>query len=317
MHYRCGNRTIVLLSLLVFVVSSQILAAEESHQGDSVYAQAIRNVVPIKELQSVCTLGLVKPMQTFVTLGTGFYVLRDAEGELSTWLVTARHVVGSHADLIAKAQASSNEAFLVLPQAKWIYHPGPNPEGLLPIDVAVMRVLVPNDTISFRYCVDKCSIDPKTKQQHMNHLEGLPEPTDHVLFFGYPGGDVNPNEVPPFVRSGIVAYALRNPGFSFNGLQPADEKMFYVDAPSFGGNSGGPVMLEPNPLSAKVRLWGLVTGSSQSRNYTIVTSVTRIKEAINHAVTQSLSPQDSWTRTPPGLEHTCGKNEGKEKAPRE
>jgi hypothetical protein len=45
----------------------------------------------------------------------------------------------------------------------------------------------------------------------MNHLEGLPEPTDHVLFFGYPGGDVTLDEVPPFVRFGSVAYALRNP----------------------------------------------------------------------------------------------------------
>lgn len=240
-----------------------------------------------------------------MTLGTGFYVLRDADGELSTWLVTARHVVQGRADLVAKTRDSKNEAFLVLLQKQWTFHAGPNPEGLLPVDVAVMKVLVPNDTVAFRYCVGQCSIDPKTKEQHMSHLEGLPEPLDHVLFFGYPAGDVNPDEAPPFVRSEIVAYAMRPPGFSINGLQPADEKMFYVDAPSFGGNSGGPVMLEPNPLFQRVRLWGLVTGSNSSRNYTVVTSVARIKETIEHAVTQSLVPQGSWSSTRPVLEHSC------------
>lgn len=285
-----------------------MLIAEEPQKVDSIYAQAIRNVVPIKELQSLCTPGLIKPKQNLVTLGTGFYVTRDANGELSTWLVTARHVVEGHADLIAKARPANSEAFLVLPHAKWIYHPGPNPNGRLPIDVAVMKVLVPGDTVAFRYCVGQCSVDPKTKRQYMNHLEGLAEPTDHVLFFGYPAGDVNPDEVSPFVRSGIVAYALRNPGFLIGGLLPADEKMFYVDAPSFGGNSGGPVMLEPSPLSEKVRLWGLVTGSSSSRDYTIVTSGARIKEAIEHAVTQTVASQDSWAHTPPSLEHACSKN---------
>ena len=309
MRYRWRKRTIVFLSILAIVASGQKVTAEEPSQVDSVYTQAIRNVVLIKELQSVCTLGLAKPRQNLVTLGTGFYVTRDVDGDLSTWLVTARHVVDNHADLIAKARAeNNNEAFLVLPGIKWIYHPGPNPGGYLPVDVAVMKVFVPGNTVAFWYCVGQCSIDLKTKQQHMNHLEGLPEPTDHVLFFGYPAGDVNPDEVPPFVRSGIVAYALRNPGFTINGLQPADEKMFYVDALSFAGNSGGPVMLEPNPIFGKVRLWGLVTGSSPSRNYTIVTSVTRIKEAIEHAITQSVIPQDSWTRTLPPLEHTCSKN---------
>lgn len=263
---------------------------------------------PSIELQSACTLGSIKSRQNCSTLGTGFFVLRDTGEQLSTWLVTARHVVDGRLDLIAKTTVPNGEAFLILPQNKWVFHPGPNPKDLLPIDVAVMKVLVPNDTVSFRYCVARCSNDPKSNAPHMNHLHERPEPTDHALFFGYPSGDVDPHKMPPFVRSGIVAYSVKVPGFRISGLEPADEKLFYVDGLSFGGNSGGPVMLEPTPLSTRVRLWGLVTGSSPNRAYTIVTSVERIKETIEFAESKSPLPENVWFSTPPILEHSCRKN---------
>lgn len=67
-------------------------------------------------------------------------------------------------------------------------------------------------------------------------------------------------------------------------------------------------MQEPNPLSANVRLWGLVTGSSTNRAYTIATSVERIKETIEFAVSKSPLPEKVWLSTPPVLEHSCSKN---------
>ena len=118
-----ARATTFLILLSVCIHPSQGRAAENLEKLDTVYNQATRNVVPIIELQSTCTLGAIKPRQSFSTLGTGFFVLRDTGEQLSTWLVTARHVVDSRLDLIAKTTISNGEAFLILPQNKWVFHP--------------------------------------------------------------------------------------------------------------------------------------------------------------------------------------------------
>jgi hypothetical protein len=90
---------------------------------------------------------------------------------------------------------------------------------------------------------------------------------------------------------------------TIGGRKIADDTLFLVDAPAFIGNSGGPVMREPSLLSGSVRLFGLVTGFNASfRAYTLITSVTRIKEAIEHAVAQEAVLVDAWTSGPPPLE---------------
>lgn len=230
-------RTVILITLSAYIHFGQIAVAEDSGQTNSIYDQISRNVLPIAELQSICTLGAIRPRQSWSTVGTGFLVRRDTGEDRSIWLVTARHVVDGHLDLVGKTYDSDGESFLVLPRNNWIFHPGPNPERLLPIDVAVMKVFVPRNTVSFQYCVEQCSIDPKTNAPYMNHLQTRSEPTDRALFFGYPQGDVDSNKMPPFTRSGIVAYSIKVPGFKINGLEPADDKLFYIDAFSFGGNS--------------------------------------------------------------------------------
>ena len=84
--------------------------------------------------------------------------------------------------------------------------------------------------------------------------------------------------------------------------------MYFVDAPSFGGNSGGPVLREPlpPPLSDDVELRGLVTGGhSGGRDYAIITSVTRIRETLVHARLQAGRNTDGWQTVVPTLPIRC------------
>ena len=307
MHMERGAMKTVTL-VLVMLFSGTAVTVYPDETAESVYAQSQKVVVPIQELQSICTPGLPQSIQKVPTFGTGFFVLRDEPGSKSLWLVTARHVVEPHADMLAKGRigAESKTSYMTLPRAQWVFHPNPPKPATLPIDVAVMKVKA-DGAIAFRYCPAQCSEDLKLRKPFDNQLGDKPEPTNHALFFGYPEGDVIPGELPPFVRSGIVAYAETNPQMKISGLPLADDSIFFIDAPSFGGNSGGPVMREPDPFHLQVQLFGLVTGSSPSHSYTIVTSVGRIKETIDFAAAQqaAIPPQYSWSTTPPSFSHSC------------
>jgi hypothetical protein len=62
-------------------------------------------------------------------------------------------------------------------------------------------------------------------------------------------------------------------------------------------------MREPQLFVGSIRLFGLVTGFNSSfRAYTLVTPVTRIKEAIEDAVAQETVLADRWRTAPPKLE---------------
>lgn len=168
-------KTVALVLLMLCSGTAVIVHADET--AESLYAQSQKVVVPIQELQSICTPGLPQSIQKVLTFGTGFYVLRDEPGSESLWLVTARHVVEAHADMLAKSKTS----YMTLPRAQWVFHPSPQKPAMLPIDVAVMKVKA-DGAIAFRYCPAQCSEDLKLKKPFENQLGGKPEPTNHALF---------------------------------------------------------------------------------------------------------------------------------------
>jgi hypothetical protein len=289
------------------------IAAEEKEGQEapkqSVCSQASRNVLQLRHYQNVCPPDAKAPVQNMAIGGTGFLIQRYHGENRGLWLVTARHVVESRADLVAAAQTSSSKtgrAYLSVAGSAWSFHPGPNPDGLFPVDVAVARVTAPPDTISFRYCPDVCGANPDSDEPLESQLQEPPEVVERAPFFGFPTGDIAPDILEPFARSGVVAYTATIPHMKISGLRPADATIFHVDAPAFKGNSGGPVMREPSLLADGVRLFGLVTGANQSiRAYTLVTPVTRIKEAIDDAVAQETVLVNVWSSSPPQLE--CGR----------
>lgn len=151
-----------------------------------------------------------------------------------------------------------------------------------------------------------CGLNKTTQKPVQNQLADPPSVMQRAIFFGFPGGEVAKKSLEPFARSGIVAYTSPNPSLRLSGKPVADELVFYVDAPSFPGNSGGPVLLEPLPLQRELRLWGLVTGGNRSgRDYAIITSVERIHETIVFARSRAVLNKQGWVQEPPTLPIEC------------
>ena len=86
--------------------------------------------------------------------------------------------------------------------------------------------------------------------------------------------------------------------------------MYFVDAPAFGGNNGGPVLREPLPFHDGIELRGLVTGrQGGGRDYAIITYVTRIRETLVHARSRAGRNTDGWQTVIPSLPIRCTRDE--------
>lgn len=312
----------VLLFLFIFAFYIPCTNAKE----EMFYDQITRAVVRLEEHQSICTPGRDGAIEKNISVGSAFFV-EDRLSEKSQeslnryYIVTARHVVENHADLFARVQAGpkSTESYvLYLPRDLWVFHPKSVSKGGLPIDVAVMRIEVKEFLKSFLYCSQEentgsCGVDSTTNKPYENQLDRAPIVTDRALFFGFPP-DISQKALEPFARSGMVAYTAPNPDLRIDNKPVTDELIFYLDAPAFPGNSGGPVVKELLPLQNKIRLFGLVTGNSRlGWDYTLVTSVDRIRETLVHARSQAKINSNSWSNKEPSLPIQCESGKQKNK----
>ena len=302
-----------LFILLVFC--GQEVCAQEATK-EPLYQQIAHAVIRLEEHRSICVPGRDWSVEQNVTIGTGFFVQDRFQGTAALFLVTARHVVENHEDLFARVatgESGQDAAVLLLPRKLWVFHPGPNPKGTVPIDVAVMRVEYRHFMKAFLHCTEEenpkgCGESKSTGKPQPNQLNKPPDVMERAIFFGFPEADITKEALEPFARAGVVAYTERNAEVRIGGRRAADPDMYFVDAPSFGGNSGGPVLREPlpPPLSDDVELRGLVTGGhSGGRDYAIITSVTRIRETLVHARLQAGRNTDGWQTVVPTLPIRC------------
>ena len=72
-----------------------------------------------------------------------------------------------------------------------------------------------------------------------------------------------------------------------------DEKVYLVDAPIFGGNSGGQIFLFP-VLGSKTTLAGLISASNPAGNFAVAEPASRIAEAIEAAFPAQRDVSASW-----------------------
>ena len=308
-----------LFILLVFC--GQEVCAQEATKD--FYQQIIRAVIRLEEHQSICVPGRDWSVERNVTIGTGFFVRDQLPGPANKsvsrfFLVTARHVVENRADIFARVatgESGHDAAVLLLPRKLWVFHPGPNPEETFPIDVAVMRVEYRPFMKAFLHCTEEenpegCGESESTGKPPLNQLNKPPSVMERAIFFGFPGSDITKEALEPFARAGVVAYTERNAELRITDRLAADPDMYFVDAPAFGGNSGGPVLREPLPLSAGVELRGLVTGRpGVGRDYAIITSVARIRETLVHARSRAWRNTDGWQTVIPTLPIRCTPDE--------
>ena len=233
------------------------------------YQQIGRAVIRLEEHQSICVPGRDWSVERNVTIGTGFFVQDRLPGTANKganrfFLVTARHVVENHADIFARVatgESGHDAAVLLLPRKLWVFHPGPNPEGTFPIDVAVMRVEDRDFMKAFLHCTEEenpegCGESESTGKPPLNQLNKPPSVMERAIFFGFPESDITKEALKPFARAGVVAYTERNAEFRISGRLAADPDMYFVDAPAFGGNSGGPVSSRATPTPCWRRAQG-------------------------------------------------------------
>ena len=300
----------IVTSLMSFFFQVFFIFADTDEIKESLFEQLTRGVVRIEEHQSVCVPGLEWSFEQNIPKGTGFFLHYNNSEKSEFYIVTARHVVDKRADLFARVRISgdSNEyVILLLPRDLWVFNPAAEKTGYLPVDVAVMKIKPTNFIKTFRFCEDNenCGEDDKGKQLK-NQIGESPTVMDRAIFFGFPGGDVAKESLEPFARSGVVAYTAFNPAFKIGGKLVPEDSIYYIDAPAFGGNSGGPVMREPLPLQGDVKLWGLITGAnSVGRDYAIATRPEKIKETIKYATKVAVLNENGWQRSLPSLPIKC------------
>jgi hypothetical protein len=310
----CITITII---FLFFALPNSVLSNSEENK-EAFYDQLTRAVVRIEEHQSICTPGLDWSYERDVPVGTGFFLHDKHKGDSKYYIVTARHVVEKRADLFARVRISGDSnkyVVLLLPRRLWVFNPSTEKKGYLPVDVAVMQIQPTNFIKTFLLCEndESCGKDSNNKQLK-NQLNESPNVMDRAIFFGFPGGDVAKESLEPFARAGVVAYTAFNPDFRIDGKLVPDDSIYYIDSPSFPGNSGGPVLREPLPLRGGVKLFGLITGGNLvGRDYAIATRPEKILETIKHARKVARKNINGWQEDLPKLPIKCTPDEKEKK----
>lgn len=272
------------------------LAAEEPF-----YKQATRAVFRLQIHRSVCTAGKISSQEILQSVGTGFFVQDFVGQELVLWAITARHVIAaSDADLLAKVRLGAEgpkDVWLRLPREKWYLLQDGSRADVFPTDVAVMPLRRVDGYKSFTLCEgDKCPMQEAPKTGRIdNQLRDDPSVPDPILLLGFPQEGPDINALEPFARAGIVAYASEDAQLRIENKLMLDRRAYIIDAFGWPGNSGGPVMNQPLPLSGSLRLLGLVTGTRlPSADYSIVTPTSSILRTLTAARGAGLSPVDAW-----------------------
>ena len=168
---------------------------------------------------------------------------------------------------------------------------------------------------TFLHCTEEenpegCGEIESTGKPLLNQLNKPPSVMERAIFFGFPRSDITKEALEPFARAGVVAYTERNADFRISDRLAADPDMYFVDAPAFSGNSGGPVLREPLPFHAGVELWSLVTGGNMvGCDYAIITSVTFIRETLVDARSRAGQNIGRWQTVTPSLPIRCTRDE--------
>jgi len=215
--------------------------------------QANAGLIPNSWMESLVLIEVQKK-GNFEPLGTGFMI--GSKGYKV--LVTNAHILHSNTDLplfirVNKRDPKPSEAMfdrikifpMVDPQLKPIFHKK--------ADLAVLYVLIPNDFDLKSVKIGE--IDESSFLQQKDVPLG-----DEVLLIGFPTsiGEIKTIEKEmniPVIRGGVVSAKFRR----------NDHELLLIDAPSYWGNSGGPVILRPSLYNVEKESSGNPPPKSQTQ----------------------------------------------------
>ncbi len=290
---------------LVLALAILALLGAQSAESAS-YDEAAARVFKVLEKTGLCGLGMDTPNSGEPTVGSGFFIRSHEDtGRYRLFVVTARHVVENRsADTYAPIRANNGIRFLYLERSQWIFHKsGVQPflprknRPLFPVDVAILPIddPGPGEISAFDYCAGQCP------DRVVNELGSAHETMTTAAFLGFDPRDVPTNVFDPFVRSGVIAYGQYNG--RIDGREPEDAGLFLIDAVTFGGYSGGPVIPFGSPQGSN-NLIGLVTArAGGNRDYTVATPVSSVLATIQLA--RQRPPVSAWIPDPPDLSLKC------------
>ena len=205
----------------------------------------------------------------------GKVVAPDAagEGRYRVYLVTNRHVLFENDVLFLRCNPAANAPAKDYPlvlhdqgRPVWFGHPDPSVDvGVVPIKIQKLRA----DGMQVAYFADDRDVAGTEKLRSSGVSEG-----DHVYVLGFPMGMVGGSRNSVIVRGGVLA-RVRD-------VFDDPQAPFLVDAFVFPGNSGGPVVSQPEIMSIvgtksspKAYLIGICFGNISYRDVAISTRTGR------------------------------------------
>ena len=208
--------------------------------------EVLNNIVPIGFRGNPSDGATVVP----IWIGTGFIVRERLKDTTRLYLITNKHVVQQRTEILVRLRdvqgtpaCSDGTVVLYDPNgARFSAHPNPNVDIVaISIDSRVQK----NGHLGF-------DLDSEVMTLQDMKEQGAGE-GDVIYSLGFPMGIVNVKHSYPICRMGCISSISS----AYDGLNPID---FIVDAQSFPGNSGGPIVIKSQQQTdaTKVKLIGVL-----------------------------------------------------------
>ena len=200
-------------------------------------------IIPQFYKNAVVSIGIKKPNDHIVWMGTGFFMTRraDDQGNVRPFLVTNKHVFQGKSSIVIrmKEKGTENLKEIDAPIVKddgtptYVLHPQND------IDIAVLPLngsFITTNNLEF----PSFDIDVNAMTSSELRDNGVEEGT-LIYMLGYTMGLVNQSSSRPICRLGCIA--------RISEAQIQDQHNILVDIQNFPGNSGSPIINRPELLS--------------------------------------------------------------------
>ncbi len=266
-------------------------------------------IIPPFFMEAVVSLGVVTPDGTKFWIATGFLVGRKEKSDPSrstVYVITNKHVVSDKDSLLVRfnhfGTAGVSDVSLILKDKNGVKNYSEHVSSA--VDVAAVQIL-PRAIVDKNLSLSFFDLDDHSLTLSQMKETGVDEGS-LVYALGFPMNLVDENVKAPICRLGCVSRVAD----AFNHPQTATQ--FYIDAQTFPGNSGGPVISRPQqmsingtPQNMNANLIGIVSGyiSYKETLYSKQTGRSRMIQEENSGLT-IVHPMDrikevveaEWTR---------------------
>lgn len=203
-------------------------------------------IIPPFFMDAVVALGVELPDNKKHWVGTGFLVGRREESDLNlstVYIITNKHVVKNQRQLYVRFNSNGTAGVrdllmqLVIEDGTVVYteHPFPN------VDVVAIQI-IPQVIVDNNLSLSFFSLDTHSLMLDQMQSTGVDEGS-LVYALGFPMNLVNDSVKAPICRLGCISRVAD----AF--VSPQTAESYLVDAQTFPGNSGGPIVSRPEHLS--------------------------------------------------------------------